>query len=307
VASRRPVASRRKVTPPAGSAFGALRLTSSAGGNDTLGLSATSPSANRENVTQVLALGLLVLLLSTGRGSPETREGATEVHKNRGFALFRLPGRAGQSCLGCHDQGSLPPSPEPDRLRDHVSGQLGELSAQDLGHLQRYLDELRREAATSTQVDREELVESMRALGYVNFRTGKALPLLRDGMRLNAFELSRSATGSTRLVSAARSPTGQALELRDGNLAGLVLPQTGADAGTYVLTLRATATLPEGPFRMLLTGRDRPRSAVPMERASTPTEATASFQIERAVPLTIAIVPTRPEPIGIAELIITRN
>ena len=44
-----------------------------------------------------------------------------------------------------------------------------------------------------------------------------------------------------------------------------------------------------------------------MERASTLTEATATFQIERAVPLTIAIVSTRPEPTGIAELIITRK
>jgi hypothetical protein len=245
--------------------------------------------------------------LATGRASPERREGATEAQKNRGFALFRLPGPAGQSCLGCHDQGGLPPSPGPDHLRDHVSQQLGELAAPDLGHLESYLDELRRDTAASAHVEREDLVESMRALGYVNFRTGKALPLLRDGLRLNAFELSRCATGSTRLVSAARSPTGQALELRDGTLTGLVLPQSGADAGTYVLTVRATAALPEGPFRMLLTGRDRPRSAVPIPRAPTPTEATATFQIERGVPLTIAIVPTRPEAVRIAELIITRK
>jgi hypothetical protein len=58
---------------------------------------------------------------------------------------------------------------------------------------------------------------------------------------------------------------------------------------------------------MLLTGRDRPRSAVPIPRAPTPTEATATFQIERGVPLTIAIVPTRPEAVRIAELIITRK
>jgi hypothetical protein len=279
-------------------------LTSPRGGNDTLGLSATSHSA-RPRLACLAAL--LLLLLATGRARADPRNGGTEAPKNRGFALFRLPGRAGQSCLGCHDQGGLPPSRGPERLRDHVSKQLGQLSAQDLGHLESYLDELRRQAAISTNVEREDLVESMRALGYLNFRTGKALPLLRDGMRLNAFELSRCATGSTRLVAAARSPTGQALELRDGNLAGLVLPQSGADPGTYVLTVSATAPLPEAPFQLLLTGRDRPRSVAPIPRAPTLTEATATFQIERAVPLTIAIVPSRPEPIGIAELIITRK
>lgn len=256
----------------------------------------------------ILILPILLLLLLPLPVRAQAPQGKDDGHdKRRGFALFRLPGRVGHACLSCHDAGSLPPAARPDRFRDHVAEHLGRLAPPDLTHLQRYLDERQREVAVATRIEREDLVESLRGLGYVEVHTQRPLPLLRDGMRLNAFELSRQATGSTRLVSTARSPTGQALELREGGLTGIVLPEVGADPGTYVLTLRAAAALGERPCQMLLVARDRPHRAEPVPRGTTPMEATATFRIERAVRLTIAIVPSGSDPFGITELIVARR
>jgi len=239
----------------------------------------------------------------TAQGGGPTRSGTLD----RSFALFRLPGQAGASCASCHRAGPPPETSSPDSLRAHVAVHLPGVTSAELADLQRYLGTLRPGPPLARPSASTEMVEAVRGLGYVEYRTGPDLPVLRRGLRLNAHELSRVATGRTRLVPSASSPTGMALELDGTSLTGLVLAPVGADPGSYLLTLPLAGPAPETPFRMSLTSEDSPPIDGPVRRSSNPSEAAASFQVARAVPLTVALAPAGGATVSITELIIERQ
>jgi hypothetical protein len=119
--------------------------------------------------------------------------------------------------------------------------------------------------------------------------------------------MSLVATGSARLVANRASPTGMALELDGARPTGLVLPPAGADPGTYILKLQLVGPASETPMRMSLTGPGQSAIDRMLRLDPASTEAVATFQIDRAVRLTIALAPSSTAPIAIATLSVERR
>jgi hypothetical protein len=265
-------------------------------------VSTSSNSRPRRRVCLAALLASFALLCPTtqARGGPKESV-------DRSYALLRLPGQNGGSCLSCHREDRFPEVTTSAALREHVAGQVPGIPAVELAAFQRYLATLASGPTMSPQVSSAEMLEAVRALGYVEYRAATALPVLRRGLRLNAHELSLVATGSARLVANRASPTGMALELDGTHPTGLVLPPAGADPGTYVLKLRLAGPVPETPLRMSLTGPGQAAIDQLLRLEPASTEAAAIFQIDRPVRLTIALAPNGTAPISITELIAERR
>jgi hypothetical protein len=250
------------------------------------------------------ALVHLALLLSSA-GIPA----AAAPGPDRAASLLRLPGPSGASCLSCHEERNIPESASPAAFRSHVLTHLPRLSTAEIEGLQRHVAGLRSRSGRAPQATSAPLAESIRGLGYVEYRTGRELPILRRGLHLNAHELQRLASGPSRLLATEASPTGAALELDGAALAGLVLPEAGADPGTYRLTLRFAAPVSEAPVFVSISGPGMTTLDTRMRRSPSPApaEAAASFRIDQPVPVTIALAPAGPAAIAIADVRVERQ
>ena len=217
---------------------------------------------------------------------------------SRGFAIYRLPGRSGRSCLTCH--GARPPEAN-EQFDVHIAEQFGKLDRANVATLLAYVKSLSQTNQPAT-IERDELVASMRSLGYVNYTRAEPLPQLAAGVHLNAFELNDATTNGASLFADKNSPTGQSVKIPPSPIAGIVLPPFSAEVGTYRITIRSTAPIAPDAFRLLVTSGNAPHRATPLQRGANANEAIGVFRVDRASAVTIAIALRHAKPIIVSAL-----